>query len=515
MAMENSDFTRFGGISGSTVNAFVSSATLVSAIPVILFVGLAMLIITFILPDVIEWLAGPIMLLIVAIPVARFAIPARNGHLQEGFISSHVDMQESFAFAMRYLVANLIWFIPAVLLGFAAGSLMTGSGSAGFGMMSMIASTGGILLLIIFILSILGPLLDVLVATATDSLGEIFDKELWMSFITDFRPDFLVFCTNAIGAVIIFWMIFALPLLLVVAVAYAISSTLGTILLTFVMLLPGAISPIILGRMAGAMVYAIEQDIADYAEDVELSEMHITSEPADEESSPLVADTPAIPSQQVAEEQINAVESNTQSAATTTPAAERDSVPNNEQSHGSQYNLLVRKIDKLETLKVANALTMAQNAQNKDANDPYPFAEEVFIHLFADDAEKALQVANRALPKAINAQETKLCIKLFSDLGSQRTQLKLAPPIVEKLIQKLQNEKQFLLAVHALLILIKMQPDEQKHLERILDIADQAERNNKANQAKKIYQFFIKKFTGNNLVAVAKKSLSELDQNKP
>jgi tetratricopeptide (TPR) repeat protein len=530
--------TRFGGVVGQVVSQFVSKSTLISAIPVIVFVGILSFITMYIFGDTLEIIVMPLITVIFAFPIARFAIPARMGYSDEGFLSAYASWNESFQYSLRYAVANLVWILPVIIAGLVLGLSSTGSNSQYNSNPFFNMTTGsGILLVILMIFSMLGPLLALLVTTATEEISELFDKDLWLSFITSYREELIVFCVNVIGAVFMFWLLFSIPLLIITAIAFMIAEGLGFILLGFMGMLPLAISPIILGRLAGSLIYSLEQEELSEEEIIEdsmtndtklknasyqqakpkASDSSITTNASDSDKE-TIKDAPSNSVEFTAintEQEKSELDSTQVVQSTTTETSQEqtqsNSISNTANPHGSKLKLIEQKLTNIDSLKKNNAIFLAQNAQKTTPDEPYHFAEEVLIHCQFEEFEQALPLANRAIPKAINFGDHALVFKLFSALGNHRVKLKLAPPVILRLKQSLLELGHYLMAVQAILILVKMQPEEQAHKEMILDIAFKAQQAKSIEQSKKIYAFFIKKYADNPLVSVAQKGLSELN----
>jgi hypothetical protein len=505
--------SQFGGVVGQVVNQFVSKSTLISAIPVIVFVGVFSAISGYLFSGSLGIVMIAVMAIIFSLPIARFAIPARMGNTDEGFLSDQVTWKESFQYSIRYSIANLVWLIPVIIFGLIIGLVGGDSSGSSFNPnpYSLMTSGSGMVFVVLMIFSMLGPLLALLVTTATDEISELFDKDLWLSFVTVYRDELVIFCANVIGAVFMFWLLFAVPLLVIAAIAFAVSDAFGAIVLGFIALLPAAISPIILGRLAGALVYSIEQEEMD---DVDADNEHSQNQDQSQEQTKTTAQTA---SNAPLAKGATVTESSGSLTASIDHGGSNENDPllnaNNiadANPHGSKLKLIEQKLTKIDALKKNNAILLAQNAQKTTPDEPYHFAEEVLIHCQFEAFEEALPLANRAIPKAINFGDQALTFKLFNALGNHRVKLKLAPPVILRLKQCLLEGGHFLMAVQAILILIKMQPDDQAHKEMILDIAFKARQKNSKEQSKKIYAFFIKKYADNPLINIAQKGLSEL-----
>jgi MFS family permease len=251
--MSDKSASKYGGIAGLTVTEFVSISSIISAIPVIIIIGLGFLLIGWLLPESLSLLSFPLMLLVTALPLARFAIPATRGYFDQGIFNDHIERGETTAFAVRYLIANLIWMLPIGTFSWLTISTMSDT-SSGYGFQ---LGAGGAMMLLLMIAAMIGSLLSIITTCLTEEIAELFDPSLWWGLVSEYLDHLMVFCASTIGAVFIFWLYFSIPMLLLVALAFSISDGFGSLLAGFFALLPVALAPVVLGRLAGALVYSL------------------------------------------------------------------------------------------------------------------------------------------------------------------------------------------------------------------------------------------------------------------
>lgn len=248
----------FGGTAGQVVRGFVRTGTLLTTIPVIVAtVFLALVSAAMVDMLALHATASFLVMLVAVSPVTgRFALAARVGDLDAGFVDGHFDGGELASFVLRYGALTVAWGVPTALLASWLLPSLTTSADAGAGMDAMLAGPSALGLVLLLLVAMLAPTLATLVATRTDTVAEALSLDAWRWIAIARRHDLVVFYSSLIGGLILFVLI-AAPLLLVLAtLALAIAPTLAGVLGVFAWVAPSAASPVLLGRLAGAFVLA-------------------------------------------------------------------------------------------------------------------------------------------------------------------------------------------------------------------------------------------------------------------
>jgi len=244
----------FGGTAGQVVRGFVRTGTLLTTIPVIV----ATVFLALVSAAMVDMLALPAtaafgVMLVAASPVTgRFALAARAGDLDAGFVDGHFDGGELTSFVVRYAALTLAWGVPAAFL--ASWLIPNLSTSADAGIEAMLVGPSALGLVLLLLVALLAPTLSTLVATRTDTVAEALSLDAWRWIAIARRRDLVVFYSSLIGGLILFVFIAAPLLLVLAALALAVAPTLAGMLGVFAWVAPSAASPVLLGRLAGAFV---------------------------------------------------------------------------------------------------------------------------------------------------------------------------------------------------------------------------------------------------------------------
>ncbi len=250
------DADAFGGTAGQVIRGFVRPGTLLTTVPVIVVTS----ILGLVSAAVVDMLGVPAPIALVVILVAsspvvgRFALPAREGELEAGFVEAPFDGPELGSFVLRYAALTCVWAVPcAVFLLWAAPSSVA---STPQGWDAFLAGPTALVAVSAVVVALLAPTLSLLIATRTDSVGEALSRDAWRWLAVARRHDLVVFYAALVGGLALFVVLAAIVLLVVAALAFFVSPGLAASVALFAWIAPGAASPVLLGRLAGAFVLA-------------------------------------------------------------------------------------------------------------------------------------------------------------------------------------------------------------------------------------------------------------------
>jgi len=256
--MQKDSISSFRGYAGEVVANVMGLGTWAIFVPLGFFwllVGL----LTYLLVDKLGFgLVGLYSLPVLgaAFVVARFAIPATQGEFKTGFLTSPAEFAEVGAFVVRLLTALILWELPLCILVYVSSVSLwqaVGIGSlVGGGVIALWA-------LLLFLLILLGPGIASILAAATNEVGAIFNRELWLWLFISRRSDLYVFYAGLLGGAFVFFALYLLP---VAAVLMFLASQSMWILLSassLLFLVPGMASQILIGRLAGAFIFGSDR----------------------------------------------------------------------------------------------------------------------------------------------------------------------------------------------------------------------------------------------------------------
>ena len=174
--------------------------------------------------------------------------------IYEGIFTKHLTPGEANGFAIRYIVLTLLWLVPCllILMGLttnAAYALRIGPNLniTRFGFTAFIFLT-------VYIVFITAPLFSALIATYTDTVGELFSMETYSWLFSERKADILSFVSLVVGGVFVFYMIYIIPMCVISVIARKISYRLGFMVMSFFYSAPMMLAPVLVGRACGAFV---------------------------------------------------------------------------------------------------------------------------------------------------------------------------------------------------------------------------------------------------------------------
>ena len=271
-----SSITTFRGASGEVIRSFCSSATILTALPIVI-IWIVVLVPAIFLTNLRarhgDASSGDLYLTIIftivhASMVGRFALPATRGDLSRGFFDPELEWSEVIAFVGRYLAVSVGWAILIWLIGKAVvgqlGSMvsesssmfMGGVGEVGTGISYTLFTA---LLMLYFGLVLIGPLISFLVAISAQSVTDVFSSHVWRWIFWERAGDLPAFFASIIGAIIILYIKISIPLMFLAALIGKASPAIGFFIMLFAALLPVLASPVLIGRMCGAFVFGADR----------------------------------------------------------------------------------------------------------------------------------------------------------------------------------------------------------------------------------------------------------------
>lgn len=266
------DTTKFyPGISGEIVRYFIRLETFIVMIPMALaWLSLALLsyllqsnlysvwvnlfLAEYVLPYF-HYFITLVSLFLLALFTGRFALAARRGDYHCGFSSHQLYSGELFAYSARYIIYNLFWYIPALLMTY---FLFRGSNILELFFFLKLGSSLGSSVQIWYacfiVLVFFGPLIATLLAIYTESFSEVISIEPWKWLLSRRSSDLPAYMGQALGGMILFLMKYLLPFFILKTLAFHISLKMELYLNEAFVFLPFIIFPILAGRLSGAFV---------------------------------------------------------------------------------------------------------------------------------------------------------------------------------------------------------------------------------------------------------------------
>jgi len=277
--MDDTRVSAFGGIMGRVLRDSMSIGTAITGV----ILGLILLAFGFILGLVgassLGMLFGQI---VVAVALARFALNGMSGEWRGTILSTAGgSWPMALVVAGRYIVLNLLWVAPLLLLGMGAVVSATApvpvygsgdpSGSLSPGMSGMPGGAGGLAmtlpLLALFTsktfltsagLSVLGmallPPIFLIIAVRSAGFGDIFSPALWRATFSGRMGD-LYALYSVHGGALGMLLILALPAALL---TFAAGKAIGILFLFVALVFGGGLTVTLLGRLCGFFAFGEE-----------------------------------------------------------------------------------------------------------------------------------------------------------------------------------------------------------------------------------------------------------------
>ena len=468
------EISRFRGLAGEVIVGFVQPRIFLTAIPVLLYwlvVLLALFFIGWFMPAPLDTI---LILAAASFLIARFALPARQGELQQGFFGYDFEAGELTGFVLRYLVLTISWSIPLALIswGVIGGSVQTyRADMQGLANPNAFAHFGfaGLLMGIIWIISMLAPAISVLVTLYCDSVGEIFSAGPWSWLYHERRQDLVPFFASLFGGIFVFWAIYLIPMLIIVVIVSQIAAPIAGILAVFIMTLPIATAPVLLGRLAGAFV--LGEDDLQTIDDTG-------------------ADTPIAPA----------------------PDGARRHTTTKPQAAACDIAQIKAEIATLATADYAAHAAKLKQRLQAQPNDIAAHASQAYCLMAQDDPLNAHRAAGQAIGLLIDGQRLDQALILFHDFAESREHLQLSTPHLIALSQPLTQQADYATAAWCIYV-ATMLADSQEAIglqKQLLAIADAAAHAGHPQAAQQTYQFFVEKFPQSSFADYARNAAEEI-----
>ncbi|HXU81674.1 MAG TPA: hypothetical protein VN914_09775 [Polyangia bacterium] len=240
------------------MRGFIDVSTLVTLVPVLvvmlvlgLLAGLIMRVVGLSLP-----FAGFLTLVTASPIIGRFAMAARDGQLDAGFVTARADRGAVLGFVARHAVLCVAWGLPFTLVA----HLLLKPDESDLSVLGLALPSGGTALglLLLGAGAVVAQLLSLLIATKTDSIGQAVSGGAWRWVLVERRADLVPLVAALIGGILVFAM-FAWPALGLVALLLGKGAPkLGRAIAFFAYASPGLAAPVLLGRLCGAFVFGEE-----------------------------------------------------------------------------------------------------------------------------------------------------------------------------------------------------------------------------------------------------------------
>jgi hypothetical protein len=451
--------SKFRGTSGEVVSTYVSPMTYVSALPIAL--GILLL----------NWLCGhfgayriylwlPIMSAFIAMAAMRVAIPASRGDMEP---TNNVG--EILAYTGRYLLLNLVWYIPwLVIWKLATKSPIRGAMDFMANPMLFFQSpVMQLLRVVLIIIAVVMPTLCLLISLFGSTTKGLFSSLSWNWLMKQRRADLAPFWSNLIGGCLVMILSALLPALILVYIGFKDSPRTGLYLAGLLNVWILSTIPLLNGRLAGVFV-AHDFIQLDF----------ITDEPLIASGGNEV--------NEVLPEQVVTVRSN-------------EAKPD--------YDDIERRMTEIDADRLQTALADARELEASMTAPIRGQIEQMFLLLRNGDMEMARTVAATVIDAAAQRGFADISLKLFEKMGADRRKLKLSAYSLEILGNIYQSKKLLLDAAWCLHAAATAAGDAIKAQKRLFQIAELAEKSGSHKDALTLYEILIRQYPHSNLLEFA------------
>ncbi|MDH5649556.1 MAG: hypothetical protein OEY67_07840 [Gammaproteobacteria bacterium] len=202
-----------------------------------------------------QWLGMFFGLLATGFIVGRISLSAARGNPAAGIFDNSVSHGEALQYAIRYAVLiSIVGLIVACLMWLLTKNI----GASLFGMMNLMAVAAmgfrGVAMIVVMFLSMLAVIASFIIAIRVDRVTDLFSMEAWTWLIQERPGDFFAFLAVLSGGMTLFYFVYSIPIVVVIAVAFAMHAGLGTFMVAFIYLLMLAVAVVHLGRLCGMFV---------------------------------------------------------------------------------------------------------------------------------------------------------------------------------------------------------------------------------------------------------------------
>lgn len=447
--MENT--SQFQGISGQVIRKFISFNSFLVFIPVLIYWALFFVLVYFVAPKVSPYIFFSLHLLAASLLLARFAIPAKDGDFESGFLNPDISWQDSFAYALRYIVYTLYWLVPLALIAkftindsmmMSIFSIASGSGVSRVGFL-------GLLLIVLLLVQLFAPVVCAILANITESYAELVSPEPFRYLFQNRLAELSSYFSAIIGGLLVFYAKYLIPFFIIDFIAFKISFEAGMTATTITYFLPYYISPVLIGRLSGAFILG-EEELGN--------------------SSPEMA---------------------------------TDELQNNKYKQ-----LYLNTMIKLPYISVDKAKKMLQTISKENQDNLYIQLLLSHLYLKANDKNNGLKNANIALKTCLKEGASKETSALFQSLAQYKSEIQLDKDDYVLLASFLLDERLYMESAWCYLMAMNctgIDADETLSIQKkYLSVADEAQKTGGGSMAYTLYDLFVRNFPKSSLSSFAK-----------
>jgi len=495
--MNDSGVTTFGGIVGrvlrdattfgTAITAFILGATVVAVSLIFTFIGN-------------RPLAQILVQVVVALALARFALNGLSGEFRGTILSTAGgSWVQVLMVAARYLVLNLLWMAPMVLVLWQAVSGASPENGAGLGsgggfpgapappagglmmalpILAILTSKAVIasMIFILFGLTLLPPIF-LIVAVRAESFGQIFSAGLWGAlFAGRFADLYVIYAIHGGGVGMM--IILAIP---VVLLGFSAASEFGILFGCAAFAYMCSLAITLLGRLCGFFAFGEEQTHPVYG---------MAPAGGDRDRPAGAAGfTPRVvhgggafgPAGRASE---TAVTGDPDTSAAPADDSGRPPLPDAvERAAAARTRFATDRDAAIADLEQA----CAENAPSA----PIMHALALCLHE-AGRAADALDIARQAMPLCISRGQVTLAAELFATFWKQARDLGLDHAQIDAIASSFMKSGDLARAVSAYGLALTMDPADRKAVKGLLQAADQRlHKEGRPKDAAKIYTFLL------------------------
>ena len=512
--MDDTQISPFGGIVGRVLRDSMSVGTAVTGI----VLGLVLLGSGFVLgvagAKSLSMILGQV---IVAVALARFAL---NGMAGESSGTIFSDAGGSWLLAMavagRYLVLNLLWMAPLLLLVFslvgtaatpatvgAGGPSAAQGGPGGVVVPGSTAMTGGAagLMLMLPILAVLTsktfiaaavlfiigmtllPPIFLIVAVRSERFGQIFSTVLWSNAFSGRLGDLYAIYVVHGGALGMLF-ILAIPALLL---TFAAGKEIGVLFLSIGMAYSGGFAITLLGRLCGFFAFGEELGGPSLAMQPVAGPGHGT--PGGRAGRPRPPEIFGSP--ETAADAPGVVQAENAAAVSHHGAPRTGGAPSGPPPVADLSRQVAEARARFEH-DADGALGALQTLREENPGHPLVLHAIAFLLHKGGRGPEAVLVAREAIPVCLEHSQAALAADLFATLWKQAKELGLSHEQIDIVATVLAKAGDHSRAITAFGIALQMDPGDRKAIKGLLQLADyKMHREGRPKDAARIYTFLL------------------------
>ncbi|KTD76606.1 hypothetical protein [Legionella waltersii] len=473
------EISRFRGMSGEVVRGFLKINSFLTIIPVVLFWLLLLFLLSFVDKRMPGFVSTFIILAASSLFVARFAIPASQGNLHAGLFNPESN-GETLGFMGRYCIYTLIWMVPATFLEnylLESNSLAHLIFSTSFSFSA--ATFDDLLYALLVLVSVFAPTLCYILATTTSSITDLFSFEPIQWLLQDRRQDLGTYYASIIGGLVIFYIKYLVPLLIINQIAYKISVPFGLKFSLFIYMLPFFASPILIGRLTGGFIAGestLDEDVTTETNKIISQVIHgANNQSTNTDASPSPGDLASLVKSKKGFEQ------------------------------------LLNTIDELSPEEITQNILEAEKA----GNNIYTLLQLSFLYKKANRKQEALVKASVAINKCLSDGMGFEALQLFKYFSKDRSQLQLQSQQLQILASHLIKHKLYMDAAWCYMLVLaeELSLDEQLGVhKKFVSLATEANQNNEPEIALNLYQLFLQRYPESTLVDFVKSAMQGIKE---